>query len=243
MNMHWRLRGWPPPSLLQAYGLLPKEGAVLDVGCLHYHQVRIAKHLGLTGLKHSGVDWGDGNGAPEGFTFKQANLNKEPLPFPDDSFDFVVVSHLIEHLDHPVEFFGECVRVCKPGGILYVEAPSERSLWVPGNSSNYDYFYTLNYFDDPTHIMRVWTPQALYRIAKIYSCEPLHVGRLYSWIHRILSPLTIPFCWITGNRQLETAIWQTIGWAVYLTARKPANIKGKAPLNYYVPGREYKIKI
>jgi len=120
--------------------MVPRQGSVLDVGCLGYHQYRIAKHLGLTELKHYGVDWGDATGAPEGFNFKKADLNKDPLPFADDTFDFVVASHVIEHLDHPVEFFGDCIRVCKPGGLLYFETPSERSLWVPGNPSNYDQF-------------------------------------------------------------------------------------------------------
>ena len=242
MNMHWRVRGWPPASLLHAYDLIPKEGSVLDVGCLGYHQYRISQHLGMTKLRHFGVDWGDGQDAPEGFGFRKADLNRDKLPFPDDMFDFVVVSHLIEHLDHPVEFFGDCVRVCKPGGILYFEAPSERSMWVPGNPSHYDDFYTLSYFDDPTHVLRVWTPQAFYRLAKIYSCQPIMAGRLFSWIHRILAPLTIPFCWLTKNRLLETVIWQTVGWATFLIARKPKEVTGRPPFRYYIPNRAYKFK-
>ena len=241
--MHWRVRGWPPPSLIHAYSMVPRQGSVLDVGCLGYHQYRIAKHLGLPELKHYGVDWGEATGAPEGFVFKKTDLNKDPLPFADDTFDFVVASHVIEHLDRPVEFFGDCIRVCKPGGLLYFEAPSERSLWVPGNPSNYDQFYTLSFFDDPTHILRVWTPQALYRLARIYSCNPVKTGYLFSWIHRLLAPATIPFAWLTGNKLLETCVWQTIGWATYVIVRKPPGLSGKPPFRYYIPGRAYKIKV
>jgi SAM-dependent methyltransferase len=197
----------------------------------------------LTELKHYGVDWGDATGAPEGFNFKKADLNKDPLPFADDTFDFVVASHVIEHLDHPVEFFGDCIRVCKPRGLLYFETPSERSLWVPGNPSNYDQFYTLSFFDDPTHVLRVWTPQALYRLARIYSCDPVKTGYLFSWIHRLLAPATIPFAWLTGNKLLETCVWQTVGWATFVIVRKPPGLSGKPPFRYYIPGRAYKIKV
>lgn len=243
MNMHWRVRGWPSPSLLLAYQMLPRQGKVLDVGCVGYQQARIAQHLGLTGLKHYGVDWGTPEGMPEGFIFKQANLNDSPIPFEDDQFDFVVVSHIIEHLHDPVPFFGDCVRVCKPGGIVYFEAPSERTLWVPGNP-HYDAenCNTLSFFDDPTHVLRVWTPQGFHRLAQCYGCEPIKSGRLFSWIHRLLSPLTIPFCLLTRHPLLETCVWQTVGWASYLIARKPANLKGKPEFHYFYPKRAFKIK-
>ena len=242
MNMHWRVRGWPSPSLIHAYSLTPPKGTVLDVGCIDFLQHRIANHLGLTGLKHAGVDWGELKDMPEGYLFKRADLNKELLPFDDDMFDLVVVSHVIEHLQNPVEFFGHCVRVCKPGGLLYFEAPSERSLWMPGNPYNHDDFYTLSFFDDPTHCLRVWTPQSFHRLARYYSCEVVKTGRLYSWIHRLLAPATIPFCLLTKHTLLETCVWQTIGWASFLIARKPADKRGAMPFNYYVPNRQFKIK-
>src|SRR5260370_23837302 len=116
MSMHWRVRGYPSESLLRAYRMVPREGSVLDVGCWGFQQMKIANHLGLTGLKHFGVDCGKPEGVPAGMVYKQADLDKEPIPFPDDSFDFVIASHVIEHLGDQIAFFGECVRVCKPGG-------------------------------------------------------------------------------------------------------------------------------
>jgi ubiquinone/menaquinone biosynthesis C-methylase UbiE len=242
MNIHWRLRSWPSPALIEAYKLIPLNAAILDIGCIGYHQMHIANHLGLTGARHYGVDWGDAENIPQGFTYRKADLNKTSLPFDDDQFDFVVVSHTIEHLDNPVEFFSDCVRVCKPGGILYFEAPSERSACVPSSNANPDFFYSLSFFDDPTH-KRPWPPQAFYRLARLNSCEPLHTGRLFSWIHRLVAPLSIPFCWLTGHKLLEACVWQTVGWSSYLIAKKPANIKGRAPFNYYIPGRAYAIKV
>jgi hypothetical protein len=42
---------------------------------------------------------------------------------------------------------------------------------------------------------------------------------------------------------LEACVWQTVGWASYLIARKPLNMKGKPGFNYYIPGRAYNIKV
>jgi SAM-dependent methyltransferase len=240
--MNWRVTSWPPEPLLRAFRMIPEEGSVLDVGCWGCHQVRIAEHLGLTKLKHFGVDYTDIENAPPGFVFKSADLNKDDLPFPDDQFDFIVARHVIEHLQRPVEFFGECLRVCKPGGLLYFEAPSERALWLPGFPFNHDEFYSLSFFDDPTHCFRPWSPQSYHRLSRYYGCEPIKTGYLFSWIHRLLSPATIPFCLITRHPLLETCVWQTIGWASFLIVRKPADIKGKPHFRYYIPGRPYKIR-
>jgi SAM-dependent methyltransferase len=222
--------------------MIPPEGSVLDVGCWGCHQVRIAEHLGLTRLKHYGVDYTEIEEAPEGFQFRKADLNRGTLPFPDDMFDFVVARHVIEHVERPVEFFGECVRVCKPGALLYFEAPSERSLWLPGMPYRHDQFYSLSFFDDPTHCSRPWTPQSLYRLSCYYSCEPIRTDYLFSWIHRLLFPATLLVCLLTRHRFLELCVWQSLGWASYLMVRKPVNSSGKPTFRYYIPGRPYKIR-
>lgn len=44
----------------------------------------------------------------------------EQLPFKDDSFDFVIASHVLEHSSDPVKFIAEIQRVGKAG---YIEVP------------------------------------------------------------------------------------------------------------------------
>lgn len=46
----------------------------------------------------------------------------EALPFADDTFDYVVCSHLIEHVDHPDRVLDELSRVARAG---YLECPDE----------------------------------------------------------------------------------------------------------------------
>ncbi len=51
------------------------------------------------------------------------------LPFPDKSFDYVITSHIFEHMDDPVGFAAEIMRVGKAG---YIEVPSAISERVFG---------------------------------------------------------------------------------------------------------------
>lgn len=58
---------------------------------------------------------------------RQAGLTPElrqadvcSIPYADESFDFVMAAHVLEHLPEPQQALREMVRVLKPGGILFV---------------------------------------------------------------------------------------------------------------------------
>ena len=61
-----------------------------------------------------------------GLNVQQRNLHD--AGFPDNSFDVVTLSHVIEHVADPVELLKECRRVLKPGGKLVVTTPNCESL-------------------------------------------------------------------------------------------------------------------
>lgn len=224
-------------TLHDLYRKLPADGSVLDVGCFGFGQYYTAQQLGLPSLKHAGVDYCElKDPAPPGYEFRLADLNAGPIPFGDDSFDLIVGNHVIEHMRDPVAFFGECARVCKPGGLIYLAAPSERSLLLPGFPFSHDMFFSLSFYDDPTHASRPWSPQSFHRLARYYHCEPLHAGYETSWKRRLAAPLLIPAAWLLRRGGLlEATIWRTIGWASYLIARKPDTLRGKPEFYYYIP--------
>lgn len=68
------------------------------------------------------------------------DLNELPWPWADNSFDQIVASAVLEHLRIDLlQSLGECWRVLRPGGQIWVKVPyamSERS------------------YDDPTHYWR-----------------------------------------------------------------------------------------
>lgn len=50
---------------------------------------------------------------------------RKGIPFPDDTFDMVYSSHVLEHIDriHAVDFLSECFRVTKQGGTIRIVVP------------------------------------------------------------------------------------------------------------------------
>jgi len=53
----------------------------------------------------------------------------ESLPFPDNTFECILLSEVIEHLAEPQISIREAVRVLCPGGRLLVTTPNYRSFW------------------------------------------------------------------------------------------------------------------
>ena len=54
------------------------------------------------------------------------NLDKEGLSiFKDDSYDFIILSHVIEHVANPINVVKELFRVIRPGGIVLIAAPDK----------------------------------------------------------------------------------------------------------------------
>jgi SAM-dependent methyltransferase len=61
-----------------------------------------------------------------GLTLRHGDLQAANLPA--ESFDTVTMSHVVEHLTHPVELLTEIRRLLKPGGQLVMTTPNTSSL-------------------------------------------------------------------------------------------------------------------
>lgn len=51
------------------------------------------------------------------------------LPFHSNSLDYVVSSHVLEHVANPLAALAEWYRVLRPGGIIYLVVPDRRHTW------------------------------------------------------------------------------------------------------------------
>jgi SAM-dependent methyltransferase len=62
-----------------------------------------------------------------------------PLPFGSGVADFILAEHVVEHVTYPqaLEFFRECRRVLKSGGVARIAVPSIEQVWRHGSA---DYF-------------------------------------------------------------------------------------------------------
>lgn len=225
--------------LEECYRTLDRGGSVLDVGCFGFRQVAVARSLGLLDLRHHGVDYCEPEGpAPAEFVFRRADLRQDPIPFEDDRFDLVVASHVLEHLPNPLELFAELARVCRPGGLIYVESPSWMTVLFPGMPFDHDRFFSLSFFDDPTHASRPWTRQALHRLARYYSLEVVSTGKIKGPIrNRLALPYLLAKAWWKKDGETLESAARQFGWSVHLTARKPSDLRGKPAFRYYIPPR------
>lgn len=51
------------------------------------------------------------------------------LPFHDHALDYVIASHVLEHVANPIAALVEWYRVLRPGGIIYLVVPDRRATW------------------------------------------------------------------------------------------------------------------
>ena len=66
---------------------------------------------------------------------------------PAASYDFVILNHVVEHMQDPGPIVARLCAKLKTGGYFWIAFPSERSLTLPHSVDE-----TLNFYDDPTHI-------------------------------------------------------------------------------------------
>jgi SAM-dependent methyltransferase len=71
--------------------------------------------------------------APPGAAATAVTADATRLPFPDDSFDAVIVAEILEHVPDDTAAMAEIARVLRPGGRLAVTVPAwlpERICWA-----------------------------------------------------------------------------------------------------------------
>jgi len=54
----------------------------------------------------------------------RVDLDREPLPYPDEEFDLVTCSEVVEHLENYRALLREAYRVTKPGGLVVLTTPN-----------------------------------------------------------------------------------------------------------------------
>ncbi len=74
------------------------------------------------------------------------DLNIFPWPFKDNTFDYILASHIIEHLDNIPQVLEEIGRISKPNSIVKITVPYFNS-WSAFGDVTHKHFFTLLSFD------------------------------------------------------------------------------------------------
>jgi ubiquinone/menaquinone biosynthesis C-methylase UbiE len=108
-------------TIWQALGrLLPQvRGSLLDVGCGEMpFRFALQPDVAYTGIDvEEAISFGmSGDNAIHAF-------DGRTIPFPDDHFDNILCTEVLEHADAPEQLLVEMHRVLKPGGMLIMTVP------------------------------------------------------------------------------------------------------------------------
>jgi 2-polyprenyl-3-methyl-5-hydroxy-6-metoxy-1,4-benzoquinol methylase len=98
------------------------QASVLDIGCATGSLIAYLEQHGwdATGLELSAQE--AAYAASRGLKVQKSTL--EGAAFPAESFDVILASHLVEHLNNPRSFFHEARRVIKKDGRIYITTPN-----------------------------------------------------------------------------------------------------------------------
>jgi ubiquinone/menaquinone biosynthesis C-methylase UbiE len=124
----------------------------LNLADLRYTRYLLAD---LTRGQAQGSSASSGHSVPPAFLVLRGDAGR--LPFPDASFDRVLCSEVLEHVESPERAAAELVRVLKPRGLLAVSVPTPVSEWIMRYSSD-------DYFNSPGGHVRIFTFPAVRRL-------------------------------------------------------------------------------
>lgn len=100
------------------------KGRVADVGCgqgrLFGALQGVESYVGLDLLRFDNF--------PADLEFRPVDLDRDPLPLRDAECDAVIALETIEHVENPRRFVRELRRVTRPGGLVLLSTPNQRSV-------------------------------------------------------------------------------------------------------------------
>ena len=103
-----------------------QNGFLLEIGCGNGEMLKKMQQLGWT---VEGLDFDPAavdNSRKKGLNIRLGGLIEQNLP--ENSFDAIVMRHVLEHVPNPSAIISECHRVLKPNGKLIIQTPNTNGL-------------------------------------------------------------------------------------------------------------------
>lgn len=138
-------------------------------------------------------------------------LNYEIIP--DNYFDFIRMTHIIEHLHNGDKVIELLSTKLKKGGYIYIEYPGIKSTKLPSMHG------TLNFYDDPTHV-RIYSVSELDTLLRKKDFEVLSKGTRRNIPLLLATPLKVINSVFSKEKLQGSAFWDLLGFAEFVFARK-----------------------
>ena len=153
---------------------------------------------------------------PASIRYQQVDLDRGNLPFDDEFFDIVTLTHVIEHLRNPNRLGSEIYRVLQPDGGFYLETPNWTTILVPSLGFCREQSGGFNFYDDPTHI-KPWSKHGLFEFIREQCCLRVEtVGTRRNWAYVPRNILKLPVALVRNQRHsLIEAFNNVYGWSIF----------------------------
>ncbi|MCE5305216.1 MAG: methyltransferase domain-containing protein [Chloroherpetonaceae bacterium] len=193
-----------------------KNGSLLDIGSSEgltlgkLHDFRPDLKLFATDIE------GKPENYPDNCTFSRCDIQKDKLPIPDETIDGITCMQLIEHISEFDNLISEVHRLLKTGSRIYFETPHPKSLTMSSPKRKMLGEFTLNFYDDPTHIQ----PIILGRFAQLLKTNGFKIikkGIARNWIACLAYPI---YLFLPPSRKKYISYTNFIGWSVFLIVEK-----------------------
>lgn len=195
--------------------------AILDVGCGN-HSPKLTKRW-FPGCHYSGADIQRYNNSDDDLAAMDAfyTIGVDGSGYdaiPDDSFDLVLLNHVIEHMADPDPIVAAVCAKLKKGGYIWIAFPSLRSLSLPSSDDE-----TLNFCDDATHLF-IPGVREIANVLLAHGVRIVHAGRSHEdWFTRVSDAVKF------GKRLLKRAftgkfsgrgMWYILGFEDHVFGQK-----------------------
>jgi len=191
-----------------------RGGALLDLGSSDGETLTHIAELRPDLKLFSADKYGQPARYPAGCEFRGVDFESDRLPWPNASMDAITCMHVVEHLRNLGPLLHEVGRLLRPGASAYFETPHPRSLHLPSAKGR----FTLNFFDDPTHVRLVELSE-LMALARPAGLLPANSGISRNWLFAAAHPF---FAFLAESRKKFTARIHWTGWSAYLVLHRPA---------------------
>ena len=135
---------------------------------------------------------------------------------PDGSFDVVICSHVLEHIDDPLETASQLATKLKPSGLMYIETPAKISAHLPRAATGWmGVRGCLNFRDDETHKALV-DLSMLRRRLETEGFRVSAIRRRFLWRRVLLLPGYVAAGLLMRGYIPASVLWDVTGFAQFV---------------------------
>ena len=137
-DQHWWFKS-RRDILLRLLKTANKNSHILEVGCSGGLLLQDLKSKGFQNVYGIDVSGQTINISRSKGLQNVLLMNAVETGFPDECFDIILASDVLEHLQHDGVALSEWNRLLKPGGLLIIFVPAFSFLWSNHDASNHHY--------------------------------------------------------------------------------------------------------